>query len=41
MISILGRAVVLAALLLATSGAVMSFAAAQRGAVAGGVAGAS
>ena len=35
MISILGRAVVLAALLLATTGAVMSFAAAQRGAVAG------
>ena len=35
MISILGRSVVLAALLLATVGAVMSFAAAQRGAVAG------
>ena len=35
MISILGRAVVLAALLLATTGAVMSFAAGQRGAGAG------
>ena len=35
MISILGRAVVLAALLLATSGAVMSFAAAQRRSAAG------